>query len=332
MPEFILTEEPRQLEKMFPAGERFALDPEIIARHRPDAHWSLLDDQGDIVGRCSLWWRDTPPYPGQRVGVIGHYAVSDAAAAGQVLQYACQELAAHACSFAVGPMDGSTWRSYRLVTEWGNEPAFFLEPNNPVDWPDHFLENGFKPFAEYFSAVEDRLDFDDPLRECNSNRMKSLQIRLRSLEPDQFEAELRRIYTVVRHSFAEHLLFKLIDEEEFLEIYHPFQHLVRHDCVLIAERDHEPIGFAFAIPDLLQANRGEMNDTLIIKALAVLPNRLYAGLGYLLLDQIRLVARQHGYTRLIHALMHDAGYMRRRISKIAKPIRRYALYSKELRS
>ena len=133
-------------------------------------------------------------------------------------------------------------------------------------------------------------------------------------------------------SFAEHLLFKLIDEEEFLEIYHPFQHLVRHDCVLIAERDHEPIGFAFAIPDLLQANRGEMNDTLIIKALAVLPNRLYAGLGYFLLDQIRLVARQHGYTRLIHALMHDAGYMRRRISNVAKPIRRYALFSKELRS
>ena len=36
---------------------------------------------------------------------------------------------------AVGPLDGSTWRRYRLVTERGVEPPFFMEPDNPDDWP-----------------------------------------------------------------------------------------------------------------------------------------------------------------------------------------------------
>ena len=39
---------------------------------------------------------------------------------------------------AVGPMDGSTWRRYRFITERGAEPAFFLETYNPDVWPLNF--------------------------------------------------------------------------------------------------------------------------------------------------------------------------------------------------
>ncbi|MCH7685206.1 MAG: N-acetyltransferase, partial [Planctomycetes bacterium] len=285
-----------------------------------------------IIGRYSLWWHNTPPYNDHRVGVIGHYAVSDGSAARQVLQHACEELAANGCTLAVGPMDGNTWRRYRLVSEFGSEPTFFLEPNNPEDWPGHFVENGFEPLAEYFSALDTDLSYEDPRMNSVADRMTAAGILIRSLDPQHFEDDLRCIYAVAKVGFRNHILYSEIAEAEFISEYQVFQHFVRHDLVLIAERHTEPVGFIFAVPDLLQAKRGDTIDTLIVKTLGVLPGRDYAGLGHLLLERVGSTAFQLGYTRLIHALVRDVGHLRKMSRESARPIRRYTLFAKELRS
>ena len=163
MQQLVLIETPQQLARTSTVDVLPAMDPDVVVRDRPDSHWAFIDDDGQIMGRGSLWWHNTPAYCAHRIGVIGHYAVSDRAAARRVLQHACEELATKGCTMAVGPMDGNTWRQYRLVTEFGSEPAFFLEPNNPEDWPGHFVENGFKPLAEYFSALNTDLRCDHSL-------------------------------------------------------------------------------------------------------------------------------------------------------------------------
>ena len=256
---------------------------------------------GQLKGRCSLWWCNTPPYREHRIGVIGHYAVTDRSAAHRVLHHACEQLEARGCTLAVGPMDGNTWRPYRLVTDFGSEAAFFLEPTNPREWPGHFVENGFEPLAEYFSALNNDLAYEDPLIRRVAEQMNALNIRLRSLDAQHFDDDLRRIYSVAAVSFQDNLLYQLLPEEDFLRLYRPLQHIVDHDFVLIAECHNEPVGFVFAVPDLLQGKRGETIDTLIVKSLAILPEHQYAGLGYLLLGQVRSTACQRGYTRLIHA-------------------------------
>src|SRR5436190_8969300 len=108
-----------------------------LVRHGADAHHVLADADGRPLGRCSLWWEKTPKLPGHRLGVIGHYAACNAGAAAELLKRACAQLSKRGCSRAVGPMDGNTWRRYRFVTDRGNAPAFFLEPENPAAWPRH---------------------------------------------------------------------------------------------------------------------------------------------------------------------------------------------------
>src|SRR5215469_11915876 len=128
------------------------LSPEGVARQQPDASW-LLADGDNIVARCSLWWQGTPPHDGHRLGYVGHYAATDSAAARDLLGLACERLAEQGCTLAVGPMDGNTWQRYRFVTERGSEPPFFLEPDNPDDWPRQWTDFGFTPLAQYYSAV-----------------------------------------------------------------------------------------------------------------------------------------------------------------------------------
>lgn len=308
-----------------------ALDADAVAGDSPDAHWALVERQGRSIGRCSLWWRAAPPCGDHRIGVIGHYAARDGAAARQLLTRACDELRRRGCTMAVGPMDGNTWRNYRLVTERGSQPPFFLEPENPQDWPDHFLSNGFGILGEYFSALNSNLDREAPMTGRIDEQMSALGVEIRPLDAGQFVQDLRRIYSVATSSFQENLLYTPISVERFIDLYRPLQNLVDNDFILIAEHHGQPIGFNFAIPDLCQAERGEKIDTLIVKTLAIQPGHAYTGLGYLLLERVRSSAYEAGYTRLIHALVRDLPYLRRMTDKFARQIRRYAIFSKELR-
>lgn len=112
-------------------------DPGLCITHGCDAH-TLVIRKGEIVARCSLWWSEPPPLAGQGPGIIGHFAALNALDAGELLDAACLELARHGCTVAVGPMDGNTWRRYRLLTGRGPERPFFLEPDNPDEWPAFF--------------------------------------------------------------------------------------------------------------------------------------------------------------------------------------------------
>jgi GNAT superfamily N-acetyltransferase len=305
------------------------LDPEVVTRHIADAHWMIVDMVGSVSARCSLWWQEVPPYPEQSLGVIGHYAAQSAIAAAELLKLAGEQLAAQNCTLAVGPMDGNTWRSYRLVVECGSEPSFFLEPDNPKDWPAHFTENGFSIFSEYFSTLNPDLSQPQPDLSRITERIQQREIHLRPFKSTDFDQELRRIYDVSLSSFARNFLYTPIDLTEFMSAYQPIRPHIRPELILIAEHNERAIGFLFALPDLFQARRGETVKTVIIKTVAVHPDYQMLGLGNLLVARAQAIAHELGYKRVIHALMHQANSSRKISQRHeTRQIRRYALFSK----
>lgn len=313
------------------SGPVSPLDPQELVRHAPDGHCVLLRENGETSARGSLWWRRGPSLPGEELGMIGHYAARDGFAARKLLRLACDELRARGCTLAVGPMDGSTWRHYRLLTERGSEPVFFLEPDNPNDWPGHFLESGFEPLAVYFSAMTADLRPCDPRVPEIKKRLESQGVHIRPLDTERLDDEFRRIHTVSLASFRNNFLYGSISEPEFREQYSRILPFLRPELVLIAEQGEKALGFIFALPDLLQARRGQAINTVIIKTLAVLPERAHAGLGSLLLARCQEVARDLGYGRAIHALMHETNYSRNLSRRYANTMRRYTLFARRLR-
>jgi GNAT superfamily N-acetyltransferase len=297
--------------------------------HHCDAH--LIAIQDDIaVARCSLWWTQVPELPGSRVGVVGHFAACDSAHAGELLKSAGEILKHHGCDLAIGPMDGNTWHRYRLLTKRGPEPAFFLEPDNPDDWPGFFTAAGFAPLATYFSALNEDLTLEDERIPRTLERLERTGVKLRPLNPARFVDELRRIYEVSRVSFQSNFLYTPIAESEFLAQYEPVRAHVRPEMVILAERAGQPVGFVFAIPDLAQAKRGQTVDTVVLKTVAVLPGRAYAGLGNVLVAVCQQQARALGFRRVIHALMHENNNSLNLSGHYARTFRRYALFSRAL--
>jgi GNAT superfamily N-acetyltransferase len=316
------------------AGNGTPLAPENFLHEAPDAHWVLLRGETSPAARCSLWWKKTPPYPGHILGLIGHYAASDENSGSQILRHACQQLAARGCTMAVGPMDSNTWRRYRFITERGSEAAFFLEPDNPDDWPLHFTAEGFAALATYTSALDSDLSSESngirPRISAIAEQVFRMGITIRQASADHLDVELHRIYAVSLHSFQNNFLYTPLEEPEFLAQYRKLLPFVRNEFVLLAERDNIPVGFLFGVPDALRIKRGERNDTVIIKTVAVVPECASVGLGTLLMARIREIAHGLGYTRCIHALMHESNRSRNISAKTALTMRRYTLFARRL--
>ncbi|OGW39742.1 MAG: hypothetical protein A2X58_14765 [Nitrospirae bacterium GWC2_56_14] len=302
-----------------------------LTRHTPDSHWLLTDGGSDVLARCSLWWQSVPEFPEQRLGFIGHYAARDLKSSAKLLNHACARLKEQECTMAVGPLDGTTWRRYRFVVERGPELPFFLEPDNPADWPEHFIDAGFNEFASYSSSLNTNLEYVDPRMDSVTERMESTGIKIRHLDPARFDQELDAIFELSLTGFQHNFLYAPISREEFKATYRRVQTYIKPELTLLAEHEGKAAGFLFAIPDMLQVQRGGSIDTVIMKSIAVLPGKTYGGLGNLLM--VRTIGNIHklGYKRAIHALTYDGNSSARNMSAhYAQPIRRYALFSREL--
>ena len=307
------------------------LAAESLVAHAPAVHLVLLRNES-AVSRCSIWTERTPPYNGHRVGLIGHYAAANTSDGVDILNEAMNRLRADGCTLAIAPMDGNTWRRYRLVTWRGSAPTFFLEPDNPDEWPGHFTEAGFVGLAHYTSALNTDLARRDPRVPEALDRFSHAGLTIRQIDIDRFDDELRSVHRLSVTAFAGNFLYTPIDAEQFLEQYRPIRPHLRPELVLIAEDAQSVAGFIFAVPDLQQARRGATIDTAVIKSLAVHSGRRCAGLGSVLMDQCHQAAHRLGFRRVIHALMHESNTSQKISMRSSQTIRRYTLYAKGLDS
>jgi GNAT superfamily N-acetyltransferase len=307
-----------------------AFDAEQLADHRPDLHLCALSDGGAVEAHASLWWSEAPAYGTHKVGVVGHYASANDEAAASLFAAALHTLQEQNCTIAIGPMDGNTWRRYRFVVDAGTEPPFFLEPTNPPAAPLQWERAGFTPLAHYVSAINSDLAQQDERMLRVDERMLQRGVSVRPARAGELMPELSRIYRVSQAAFARNFLYTELPEAAYLAQYAKLLSYIHPEFLLLAERGPDLVGFAFAIPDLAQAARGQAIDTLLVKTVAILPDPALAGLGALLLSQVQQIARHAGCKRCIHALMYEGNVSRNTSLRYATVMRRYALFSREL--
>jgi len=306
------------------------VNPSMLDEAGVDEHLIAQRAEDQVAGCCSLWYRNTPALNRQSVGMIGHYAAETEEAAAALLDHACRRLRDAGVTMAAGPIDGSTWRSYRLITERGTRPPFFLEPDHPEGWVGHFENAGFSPVAHYVSAEAPDLTVRQAKLERLERRLAEQGVAIRSIDLSFFEEELIRIHELSMPAFARNLLYTPIDCDTFLDLYRPMRKHIVPELVLLAEREDVLLGYVFGVPDLLQASRGEPVDTVIVKTLAVRPGRQTAGLGGLLMERCHLAAHGLGFKRAIHALMHESNKSLSLSAHYGRPFRRYALFGKRV--
>ncbi|PAP77816.1 GNAT family N-acetyltransferase [Rubrivirga marina] len=311
-------------------------DPSAYALTRPDDVLGLVSDE-TVVASCALWWTEPLHIDGEnvRIGRVGHVDWATEADGVVLLEAALDRLRAEGVGHVVGPIDGSTWFGYRVVTDaapGGGEPSppFALEPWPPPVVAAAFGAVGFAPVARYLSSRVDALPDESARLGAEVDTLVEGGVTLRPFRAEEAEAELRALHPLLLEAFAENPYYAPLDVARFLALYRPLVARVDPDLVLIAEAEGWPVGVVLAFPDGAQAARGEAVETIIVKTLAVAPEARGRGLGGTLVRAVQEAARAKGFRSAIHALMHTANDSVRISRRLGRPIRRYALLGREL--
>jgi GNAT superfamily N-acetyltransferase len=227
-------------------------------------------------------------------------------------------------------MDGSSWAPHRFVTDGtADRPPFYLEPDHPAAYPDHFEDAGFTPVVRYLSS---RTDAPGEAVGDVPPALPHEDLAFRTLADDQFERGLRRIYDVVTASAAHRPFYTPRSYADFAAQYQALRPAIVPELVLFAERpsDGKLVGLCFLIPDYRQRAQDTVVDPVILQTLAVHPEAAPEGLGEWLVATAHFRAHAAGFRSVIHALLPADSSYRRLSAQYASPFRRYALFGRAL--
>jgi len=223
----------------------------------------------------------------------------------------------------IGPINGSTWNNYRWSITEGK--AFFPgDVINPVFYPN-FLQNiGYEIISRYQTSYDAELSCDAETVARKSAHLSSLNWTIRTLNNNDLDEELSRIYDLSAIAFADNFLFTPISETDFIVKYKTWLQLISTDMILLAEdAKGDLLAFLFAYPD---GKKG-----VVIKTLARLPGDEYRGIGLMLCQYLYDFLSLEKYDYTLHALMQQSNYSIKTSKTLSGSLRReYALFGKKL--
>lgn len=281
----------------------------------------------EVKCRAALYHNPLLTYAHKKSRCIGNYeAAEDDNYSLALLHQIETDARASGSEYLIGPMNGSTWENYRFSTDH-NHPNFFLEPWHPLYYNRHFLQAGFSIIGKYFSS---KAQFE-PVPEDFRQRKKAFEamgITFRTIDPDNFEAELEKLYKLNLLAFENNFLYTPIPLDDFKNKYLSLQKIIERDFVVLAEdQKGELIGYLFSIEDF----HNKKEKTLIMKTAARHPDPRWRGLAHVLYNIVNEKATACQFHSVIHAFLYEEGSSIG-ISKNFKGERfkHYALYGKSL--
>ncbi len=273
---------------------------------------------------CALFHHPELLHCGMHTTSIGRFTCNHVADGLEMLKMALNQARDMGFQYILGPMDGSTWNHYRLVT-WGEGTPFAGEPQNPIFYNDIFLEAGFEVIARYKSqkdawpaaVTEGTKELETALRESG--------IKIKGISTDDLESELYKMAIFVNKAFRNNLYFTPVEPSSFVKKYMELKPLISPEFVEIATLENEIVGLVFSFADPADPSR------LILKTLARIPMEATKGLGKVLSDHVINKAAISGFQSVIHALMQeDNRSVKLSDNHQSEIFRTYALYGKLL--
>ncbi|NJM51678.1 MAG: hypothetical protein HC843_13090 [Sphingomonadales bacterium] len=281
-----------------------------------------MSDFEEVIagGAKARLYRQSPAWGDRKTAAIGGVEF-ESETAGTALLHRIIDLAkAEGFGALLGPLDGDTWHSYRLVFESDGSPPFLMEPVSTAHDLPAFTAAGFAPISHYMSS---KARLADTLGAAPVPVPAGISIE--AWDGQDGQMLIRHLFDMSVGSFAQNLFFTPIDFESFLGIYTPLLPFINKDHVLFARDDGGAIkGFLFGTPNYLA--QGEEKSCILKTYASMVP-----GLGHVLADSYHRRAIDMGFTHVIHALMHEDNKSRH-ASEMHKAqiFRRYALMGRKL--
>ena len=307
-----------------------------IVIERPSEIVIFTDENNNIGGSLHLW-HNRPDYNGRKTSYIGNVNIHEKYRKNeeQLFNKVFEELKKEGIEIIIGPLNGTTWNTYRYVTEKGSRRQFLLEPWNEDYSVSLFEKLGFKPLAGYISTVMEGMD-SDGRRNLNKKieKLKKFDyyedIRVESAENKDLLTVLNKVYDLTVEAFKNNFLYSELEREIFLKMYMSYEDKIIKKFFKMLYLGDELIGYVFGISDYAELGYKGKIDTIILKTIAVSPIYNGKGMGYILINSLVEEAEKEEYENVIYALMHESNVSKNIGLLLGNILRRYNLFIKEL--
>ncbi|MBL7825139.1 MAG: hypothetical protein JNJ57_00805 [Saprospiraceae bacterium] len=285
----------------------------------------LTDDSGTPLARIAIYQNPEIELNGQLCIMLGAYECIDNPDVSKqmfnvVFEYLNEQ---NNLGQVIGPMDGSSWNTYRFVSEENPMSPFLLEPFAKPWYPAQWKAAGFTSLMRYRSNIaglspELEVDFLPA-----QQKFEAKGIVFRAVNQADEDAELLRLARFNLKAFQDAFLYTPISEQAFVDKNRKIWSMLDPEMVQLALFEHEICGLIFSYPDLLNPT----GKTAVVKTLARLPGEQFRGLGDVLCARIVHVLLKKGYTSMIHALMRETNASLDNSSRFwGKSYKTYELY------
>ena len=297
----------------------------------------IFNDENNNIGGSLHLWHNRPDYNGRKTSYIGNVNIHEKYRKDeeQLFNKIFEELKKEGIETIIGPLNGTTWNTYRYVTEKGNGRPFLLEPWNEDYSVSLFEKLDFKHLAGYISTVMEGMNSDG--RKNLNKKIEKLKkfdyykdIRVESAENKDLLAVLNKVYDLTVEAFKNNFLYSELEREIFLKMYMSYEDKIIKKFFKMLYLGDELIGYVFGIPDYAELGYKGKIDTIILKTIAVSPIYNGKGMGYILINSLVEEAEKEGYENVIYALMHESNVSKNIGLQLGNILRRYTLFIKEL--
>lgn len=196
----------------------------------------------------------------------------------------------------IGPLNGSTWDSYRFSID-GESAPFFLEPFQDAFYPACFESQGYETLYNYKSHITRNIqgqEFINPYQHIPEEK----GITIREVNMEDWDKELEAIAEISLEAFKDAALYSPITKEEFISRMAGLKKIIEKEFFLIAEYESKVIAYFFGYRDLLYKSQ----TRLVAKTLARNPDPRWKGIGAFLTFELIKRAKAAGMDEAVHAL------------------------------
>ena len=335
--------------------ETFSPKKNAFYKHA-DVQLFLARRDGDVVGRISAQIdHEHNKFHNERTGFFGFFeSENDPDVASALLSGAETWLSERNIDRIRGPLSFSINGVVGLLADGFDSEPVFLMPFNPPYYLELVEGRGYTNVKDLYAWKWSGQPLTKTAARIVAELRSRPEVTIRRAEMGRFAEEVRTILDLYNDAWRENWGYVAATDAEAAQLATDVRMLVDTEILPIVEVDGVPVGVALALPNLNEAIR-DLNGRLFpfgfVKLLWRLKRkrfksgrllllgikkefrtRKYAGLAYLLCDEIYRGARERGYDWAEFSwTLEDNHLINSLISKVgAKHYKTYRLFEKNL--